>query len=134
VISAAPTVAEVRLVSNVPEARFVVDGKPVEGGTLRGREGETKTVRVEAEGYAPVEQSVALDRSGLPHLIVLGTKLPVVMPSASAEPEAKSPTKKPSTAGGTKATATARPTAAPVAPIPTTKSTGIAGGLQLKEN
>ena len=110
-----------------------MDGKPVEGGTLRGAEGETKTVRVEAEGYEPVVQNVALDRSGLPRLIPLIARAPEVAPSASPAPEPATSAKaekKPATS--TKPATPPKPTGAP--PTPTAKPTGIAGGLQLKEN
>jgi hypothetical protein len=51
----------VRLRSNVTGARFVVDGRQIAGGMLRGPKGETKKVLVEAEGYVPTEALVALD-------------------------------------------------------------------------
>ena len=51
----------VRLRSNVAGARFLVDGRQLAGGLLRGPKGDTKKVVVEAEGYVPVEAVVALE-------------------------------------------------------------------------
>jgi serine/threonine-protein kinase len=50
-----------QLRSNVDGARFSIDGVGVPGGLVRGRKGETKKVRVEADGYAAVLAEVTLD-------------------------------------------------------------------------
>ncbi len=51
----------VRLRANVGGARFLVDGRQLAGGLLRGPKGETKKVLVEADGHVPVEAVVLLD-------------------------------------------------------------------------
>ena len=86
----------VQLQANVPSARFVVDGAPVQSGVLKGLKGEVKRVRVEAVGYAPSELDVTLASAAEPVHIVLAattltasTMLPVVSPGlevASARP------------------------------------------------
>ncbi len=132
--------ASVRLVSNVPNARFSSDGRPLEGGMIEGHVGETKKVRVEADGYEAVEQVVPIDPSGLPRMIALANKVPEVSPAASPTPPPEPPPeptglkntgKKPTSPTTTAAATTAKP-ALTAAPAKTSK--GIAGDLQLKEN
>ncbi|MBK8252251.1 MAG: protein kinase [Polyangiaceae bacterium] len=51
----------VKLRANAPNARFVMNGKQIVGGLLRGRRGESRTVTVEADGYVPIEAVVSLE-------------------------------------------------------------------------
>jgi hypothetical protein len=51
----------IKLRANVDGARFLVDGRQIAGGVLRGPRGETKKVTVEAEGYAPAEAIVTFE-------------------------------------------------------------------------
>ncbi len=50
-----------KLRANVEGARFLVDGRQIAGGVLRGAKGETKKVTVEAEGYAAIEAIVTFE-------------------------------------------------------------------------
>ena len=122
----------VQLQANVPSARFVVDGAPVQSGVLKGQKGDVKRVRVEAEGYAPSELDVTLAGAAEPVHIVLAamtlavasTTLPVVSPAlevASARPA--DIVKKPYNVGKLAVTASPSPTA----------TAGVGGGkLKLK--
>ncbi|MEZ4299847.1 MAG: protein kinase [Polyangiaceae bacterium] len=76
----------VRLRANVRNARFLVDGKQLAGGLLRGPRGSTRTVLVEADGYAPVEALVALEAGQEPPEVHLSEKLP--SPETSTAPVA----------------------------------------------
>jgi serine/threonine protein kinase len=141
---APPAEVAMRLRSNVTGARFSIDGVDVPDSTLRGRKGETKKVRVEADGYAAVVADVTLDPAMESMEIPLGTRAPEVAPapegSASSGAAAASPTptatakagagskKPPATAKTAQAAATAAPTAAPA----TTKQGGVAGGLTIR--
>ena len=140
--AAAPV--EMRLRSNVSGARFSVDGAPLEGGVLRGNKGERRKVRVEADGYAPVERDVQIDPASADLEIALDTARPVVTPGASASAEASASAAakaRPAPVNG-KAGPLAKPVAgagktgeapAPTPPpAPTPKQTGVASGLQLK--
>ncbi|MFO0759841.1 MAG: serine/threonine-protein kinase [Byssovorax sp.] len=87
--------ASVELKANVAGARYSVDGAPVPGGVLRGKKGETKRVRVEADGYAPSELDVTLEAQEEPLRIVLALPeravSPVVTPAAPPPPPAPEP-------------------------------------------
>ena len=125
----------VQLQANVAGARFVVDGAPVESGVLKGQKGEVKRVRIEAEGYAPINLDVKLIADEEPVHIVLAAATvaapappPVVSPEVEV-PAARSadPAKKPRDTGKPGAVATPHPTATPSA------TPGIGGGqLKLK--
>jgi serine/threonine-protein kinase len=97
----------VQLHANVNGARYSVDGVEVPGGVLRGKLGEVKKVRVEAEGYAPSELVVTLAAQDEPLHIVLAspgrTASPVIAPviesaapapSESAEARGRAPGKR----------------------------------------
>ena len=120
----------VQLRANVPGARFLVDGAPVQNGVLKGQKGEVKRVLVEAEGYAPSEREVTLTGAE-PVQIVLAAAtlaasvaLPVVSPGAeAASAKVAEPVKKPRDLGKTAGTPPPHPTATP----------GVGGGqLKLK--
>jgi serine/threonine-protein kinase len=140
---ATPSEVAMRLRSNVTGARFSIDGVDVPDSTLRGRKGETKKVRVEADGYAAVVADVTLDPAMESMEIPLGTRAPEVAPapevsaasssagaaSASATATAKAGAgskKPPATAKTAQAAATAAPTATPA------KTGGVAGGLTIR--
>lgn len=140
----APVEVAMRLRSNVTGARFTIDGVDVPDSTLRGHKGETKKVRVEADGYAAVVADVTLDPAMESMEIPLGTRAPEVAPapegSASSGPGVASATptatgkagagskKPPATAKTAQAAATAAPTAAPA----TSKPGGVANGLTIR--
>jgi serine/threonine protein kinase len=91
-VAAAPAAnveLSVQLQANVSGARYSVDGTELPGGVLRGRKGDVKRVRVEAEGYAPSELEVTLAPQQAPLHIVLTSPesrtSPVVAPVASAQ-------------------------------------------------
>ncbi len=122
----------IQLLANVPFARFVVDGAPLQSGILKGQKGEVKRVRVEADGYVPSEIDVTLAAAAAePVRIVLAatsvttsTTSPVVSPGlevASARPADVA--KRPHDLAKPVVTAASRPTATP----------GVGGGqLKLK--
>lgn len=123
----------VQLQANVPGARFVVDGAPVQSGVLKGQKGEVKRVRIEAEGYAPSVIDVTLDEEPVHIVLAAATTiaatapLPVVSPGVEVVASAKGadPGKKP----GVKPVpgASAHPAATP------SVTPGIGGGqLKLK--
>ena len=136
-----PVAAEIttQVKSNAEGARVVVDGASVLDGVLRGQRGDRKRVRVEAEGYVPVEREVVIDPATPQVDIALEKQGPEVTPSgtpsgtpsaeASAAPTATPrPMGRPNTGKGPPK---AEPSTAPVA-TPTPKPTGVAGGLQIK--
>ena len=51
----------IKLRANVEGARFIVDGRQIAGGVLRGPRGETRKILVEAEGFTPVEAIVTFE-------------------------------------------------------------------------
>jgi serine/threonine-protein kinase len=142
----AETAVDVQLRSNAPGARFFTDGAEVQGGVVRGAPGDKRTVRVEADGFAPAERVIELDPARPSIEIALSRPEPVVSPavesaapSASAAASAAPVTK--TTRPGRPPVATpktsAQPSAAPAAtpaptPPPAVTSKGVAGGLQLK--
>ncbi|WP_129354236.1 serine/threonine-protein kinase [Sorangium cellulosum] len=151
-----PSQVSVALRANAEGARFLVDGVDLADRTLRGREGETKRVRIEASGYTPVDKEVTL-QVGQELIEVQLDPLPLVVtpaptaaaPTAAAvaEPAPPASASRPAAApGARKATAipfSARPRgtgtgakpAAPTRPAPevaTPKPGGVAAGLQLK--
>lgn len=146
-----PTEVAMRLRSNIAGARFSVDGVDAPDGTVRGTKGQTKKVRVEADGYAAVVAEVTLDPAMESMVIPLAEKAPDVAPSAEASaapsvapvvvpvPAASSVAIKPAVEKGgakkpgpvTKPAATV--TAAVATPAP--KSTGgVANGLTIKSD
>ena len=84
--AASPAQVTVRLRANVEGARFLVDGRQIAGGLLRGPRGETRKITVEAEGYTPVEALVALEPGHDPPPLFLSPA-----PSASATALAVAP-------------------------------------------
>jgi hypothetical protein len=117
-----------KLRSNVREARFVVDGKPIPGGVLRGAKGQTKKVMVEADGYAPLEAIVALEPDLDPPELTLTPRAAdsVGGTATGARVEAESPSAKGTRSGAPKATAVAstKPSALTTAlPAPTASAT-----------
>jgi serine/threonine-protein kinase len=144
--AAAPV--ELVLHANAKNARFLVNGAEVEGGRLRGRRGEVKKVRVEAEGFLPSELSVVLDPAQEPAPVTLAS---APAPSASAmqvapletataTPSEPVDTKKPHNGktAGTRPVPSGSTVASPVASQaakqadPKPQSTGVAGELKLK--
>ncbi len=129
----------IKLRANVDGARFLVEGRQIAGGVLRGPRGETKKVIVEAEGYAPVEAIVTFEPGQDPPPLFLTRPS---APTASATVVAAA---SPSTAPGSGASSppepdktqqkqavfrngtlpSAKPTAAPLPP-PTTAPTATA--------
>lgn len=156
-----PQEVTVRLRSNVAGARFSIDGVDVPDGVLRGRKGDQKKVRVEADGYHAVLAEVTLDPATESMEIELGTRAPEVAPApdgsavagagtAAATATAATATSAP-TAGakaaqaekggsGKKAPATAKTSQVSAQPQPTAPSTtskpsgGVAGGLTIKQD
>ena len=109
----------VQLRSNVESARFVVDGKPLAGGLLRGPKGETKKVIVEAEGYVPLEAIVALEPDLRPPELTLSPKTEpevAVVPTAK-ETEGATPRSGKSALPKATATASSKATSAPTATV-----------------
>ncbi|MEJ7729344.1 MAG: protein kinase [Polyangiaceae bacterium] len=140
-----PVAAEVttQVKSNAEGARVLVDGASVLDGVLRGQRGDRKRVRVEAEGYVPVEREVVIDPTTPQVDIALEKQGPEVTPApsgvASAAPSAQAsagPTATPRPVGrpnGGKGPPKTEPSTTPVAtPVATPKPTGVAGGLQIK--
>jgi hypothetical protein len=138
-----------RLRSNVAGARFSIDGVEAPDAVVRGTKGETRKVRVEADGYAAVMAEVTLDPAMESMVIPLAELSPDVAPSAGT---AAAPVVAPATAvtapyvaakpavdksdksGGSKKTKPAATITAPT-PTPTPKSTGgVAGGLTIKSD
>src|SRR5690606_18094540 len=61
----------IELRANAQDARFTSDGVELPGGVLKGRGGETKRVRVEAQGYTPVDKEIVLQPGDGPVLVSL---------------------------------------------------------------
>jgi serine/threonine-protein kinase len=80
---AGPTEVTMRLRSNVVGARFSVDGVDAPDGMVRGTKGQTKKVRVEADGYAAVVAEVTLDSAMESMVIPLAERAPDVSPSTA---------------------------------------------------
>ena len=146
---AAKAEVAMRLRSNVAGARFSIDGVEAPDAVVRGTKGETRKVRVEADGYAAVMAEVTLDPAMESMVIPLAELSPDVAPSAGT---AAAPVVAPATAvtapyvaakpavdksdksGGSKKTKPAATITAPT-PTPTPKSTGgVAGGLTIKSD
>ena len=134
----------VELRANVTGARFTVDGVELPDGVLRGRSGEIRRVRVEAEGYAAIDREVLLQPSEGPVQVALDPLPPAVLPEAiqpaaitvagviaAATVAPKAATREP--ARGTRPRKTTQPasTSTP-ATSPAPEPTGIGGGLKLK--
>jgi serine/threonine-protein kinase len=137
-----PSEIALELRANVPGARFSVGGIDLPGGVLRGRSGETKRVRVEAEGYTPMDMEVLLQPGDAPVEVQLEplppTVTPATAPADTAQPAATSAASAEPTAS---AAASPRPPQRPGTPgrpgssrppTPTPEPTGIGGGLKLK--
>ncbi|MFO0593230.1 MAG: protein kinase [Polyangiaceae bacterium] len=107
----------VQLRSNVETARFMVDGKPLTNGLLRGAKGETKKVTVEAEGYVSLEAIVALEPDLRPPELTLSPKTEPEVAALPTAKEADSATPRSGKSALPKATATAssKATSAPTA-------------------
>jgi serine/threonine-protein kinase len=144
-----PVAAEVvtQVKSNAEGARVLVDGANVLDGVVRGHHGERKKVRVEADGYVPVDRELVIDTATPQVEIALQKEGPEVTPApsgaASAGPSAQAsagsaPGTAPRPVGGNrpgngKALPKTDPSTAPAAtPAVTPKPTGVAGGLQIK--
>jgi serine/threonine-protein kinase len=97
-----PVEVEMKLRSSVAGARFSIDGVEAPDGVVKGVKGETKKVRVEADGYAAVLAEVTLD----PAMESMEIPLPTRAPDVAPVPEAG------------EAGATATPAVAVVAPSP----------------
>ena len=141
------TDAEITLASNVEGARFLVDGALVPGGVLKGARGARRTVRAEADGHQPVEAEITIDPSISPVNIsfaapsspapVINPGPPIPEPTATAAASATPTAGKPPTGKGRTPPPTKEPPPkAPGAPVltPPPKSTGVAGGLKIKED
>jgi serine/threonine-protein kinase len=118
----------VKLRTNVPHARFLVDGKLLAGGVLRGAKGETKKVLVEADGYVPLEAIVALEPDLNPPELTLSPRAepaasassrPGAEPDSSAVRSGPAASQKPVASGLPSALPSAQSTATP-APTPST--------------
>lgn len=143
--TAGPTEVTMRLRSNVAGARFSIDGVDAPDGLVRGTKGQTKKVRVEAEGYAAVVAEVTLDPAMESMVIPLAERAPDVAPSAEPStapvvaPAAPSPTTKVAVdkSGGKKpgpATKPATTGAAAVTTPPPQSTGGVANGLTIKSD
>jgi eukaryotic-like serine/threonine-protein kinase len=143
--------AEITLASNVEGARFLVDGALVPGGVLKGAKGARRTVRAEADGHQPVEAEITIDPSISPVKIAFAAPSPTApvidpgppMPEATATASASTtPSTTPAAGrppiGKGKApvlTKDSPPTATGTPVVtPPPKSTGVAGGLKIKED
>jgi len=144
----APVEVTLELRANVPGARFTVDGIALEDGVLRGPSGETRRVRVEADGYTPVDKELVLRAGGGPMEVRLDRLPPTVIPALPApdtvQPAATTTPAAPTATAGAAAAPTSRPgkpagSARPAPtgstsppPTPSSGPTGIGGGLKLK--
>ena len=122
-VSSAPTASqalaapvELHVLPTPASASVFSDDRLAAEGILRGPQGATVKLRVEAEGYRSIERTVTLDGSAH-HLAVQLEAL------ADAAPVAESHKTKPSGASP-------KTSASSASPPP--KSSGIAGGLKLK--
>jgi serine/threonine-protein kinase len=134
-----PAEITLQLRANVQSARFLVDGVALPGGMLKGRGGETKRIRVEADGYTPIDKEVLLQPGDGPVEVALEPLPPIVTP-ALPPPNATAT----SSAATTPAGDMARPVKGPSSPgsrpiskagqpaTPPPEPTGIGGGLKLK--
>ena len=138
---AAPAEISVEMRANVEGARFSVGGAELEGGLLKGRSGETVRVRVEADGYTPVDKEVLLQPGDVHVDVRLEPLPPTVVPAAlpAADPAqtgtaapATSATAAPSTTAAVRLSRPRGPARPPPGPPPAPTATGIGGGLKLK--
>ncbi len=141
-VSADTEQVHLKLSSNVPGARFLVDGVQAGDATVHGVRGQKRAVRVEADGFAPASVDVVLDPSVSSMLIPLSAALGTAENSARVTPEAPAESAAPkSKHAGTPASSSKKPaasatpetTAAPTASSPPKPSSGgVANGLSLQ--